>query len=61
MSLFELPLIINYDDHPMQTQIEKKFGKEISATTRSRYVLANRLFGHLLLPEGVRPNNYNVL
>ena len=29
MSLFELPLIINDDDHPMQTQIEKKCGKEI--------------------------------
>jgi hypothetical protein len=51
MSLFELPLIINDDDHPMQTQIEKKFGKEMSVTVLSRCVLANRLFGHLLLPE----------
>jgi len=58
MSLFELPLIINDDDHPMQTQIEKKFGKEMSATALTRCVLANRLFGHLLLPEVNRPVNF---
>jgi len=51
MPLFEFPFIINDDDHLMQTQIEKKFGKEMLATALSRCVLANRLFGHLLLLE----------
>ena len=58
MSLFELPLIINDDDHPMQTQIEKKFGKEMSVTVLSRCVLANRLFGHFLLGAGRSPARY---